>query len=317
MVRSIRIFSIIIPFILILILCGCTKEEQLKEANTIIDEQSEGLNDAATKVLLLTQKNEDLINRTKELELEKEYLFEVIEGDRFIITQLEKNMNNTDNLNLVQFEGGSINLSSNHDIFLEYPTHSVVTSNHINVKLLTKVSQLVFDVYDMKGNLLNQPVSVSTNEETWNQNWRIIDETIFFYGRPETDQGIIKIYSDDNNYVQIPIIFNYPLEVETYIDLIEPKESYIVEDNVSLIGYASVWEGTVVYRIKDLLGNVLTHGAIQATNAAPDTGIFAIDVPLEIPSQQIIIEVFEESAKDGDEINKVSATVNYINKKMK
>jgi hypothetical protein len=65
------------------------------------------------------------------------------------------------------------------------------------------------------------------------------------------------------------------------------------------------------YRVKGSDGNVLTEGQIMSTSGAPDTGLFAKDIPLEEKSQGVILELYAISAANGKEISKIEIPIKY------
>jgi hypothetical protein len=65
------------------------------------------------------------------------------------------------------------------------------------------------------------------------------------------------------------------------------------------------------YRVKGSDGNVLTEGQIMSTSGAPDTGLFAKDIPLEAKSQDIVLELYATSAANGEEVSKIEIPLKY------
>lgn len=93
----------------------------------------------------------------------------------------------------------------------------------------------------------------------------------------------------------------------------EPMEDDQVENPLTISGEARVFENSFAYRILDADGNILVEGHDMAD--APDIGQFGpfdIEVSYAIPTtEQGTVEVFEYSAKDGSEINKVVIPVTF------
>jgi len=90
-----------------------------------------------------------------------------------------------------------------------------------------------------------------------------------------------------------------------------PKSGDELTSPFKITGQARVFENQFNYRLKDKDGNVLTEGAGYAN--APDMGQFGnfdIDVNYTNPSDTAgNLEVFDNSAKDGSEIDMVSIPV--------
>lgn len=90
-----------------------------------------------------------------------------------------------------------------------------------------------------------------------------------------------------------------------------PKPGQLVSPSTAIKGEARVFENSFAYRVLDSNGKKLLEGHAMAD--APDVGQFGpFDVTIEFstPSSGTgTIEVFEYSAKDGSEINKVVVPV--------
>jgi hypothetical protein len=89
----------------------------------------------------------------------------------------------------------------------------------------------------------------------------------------------------------------------------------VIKGSVTVAGVARTFENTVMIRIKDADGNILAE--TTATTDAPEVGQFgdfeqavAFSAPQNY-DQPGVIEVFEQSMKDGDEQNKVSIPVGF------
>jgi len=82
---------------------------------------------------------------------------------------------------------------------------------------------------------------------------------------------------------------------------------------LTIKGYARVFENQFAYRVKDQDGTVLTEGF--AMSDAADSGVFgAFTIVANYPAPKGTkgtVEVFEYSAKDGSEVNKVSVPVSF------
>ncbi len=102
-------------------------------------------------------------------------------------------------------------------------------------------------------------------------------------------------------------------QAQANIVVTEPVENDEVENPLTISGEARVFENSFAYRILDADGNILVEGHDMAE--APDIGQFGpfdIEVSYAIPStEEGTVEVFEYSAKDGSEINKVVIPVKF------
>lgn len=104
----------------------------------------------------------------------------------------------------------------------------------------------------------------------------------------------------------------YATESEN-IKVTSPRPYEILSGQVVISGQARTFESNVLYRVKDSSGKVLAFGNTTAT--APDTGQFGpfqVSVPFSAPSTTSgTVEVYEGSARDGSEINKVTIQVSF------
>lgn len=97
------------------------------------------------------------------------------------------------------------------------------------------------------------------------------------------------------------------------IKVTSPRPNERITGQVTIAGEARTFEANVLYRVKDSSGKVLAFGNTTAT--APDTGQFGpfqVSVSFTEPTTETgTVEVFEGSAKDGSEINKVIIPVYF------
>lgn len=97
------------------------------------------------------------------------------------------------------------------------------------------------------------------------------------------------------------------------IKVTSPRPNEIISGQVVIAGEARTFESNVLYRVRDSSGRQLAFGNTTAT--APDTGQFGpfqVTVTFSAPaSSSGTVEVFEGSAKDGSEINKVIIPVRF------
>jgi len=93
------------------------------------------------------------------------------------------------------------------------------------------------------------------------------------------------------------------------IQLLSPKAGDILNPQFVIKGRARVFENQLNFRVRDAKGRSLIEGTMTAK--VPDTGKFG---PFEatvssLPKGKTTIEVFDHSAKDGSEVDKVSVKI--------
>ncbi|HEB12561.1 MAG TPA: hypothetical protein ENI11_02675 [Actinobacteria bacterium] len=92
----------------------------------------------------------------------------------------------------------------------------------------------------------------------------------------------------------------------------KPQIDDLITSPVRVAGKAKAFESTVNIRVKDDQGGILKETSV-ITNA-PDVGEFgdySTKVDFESSTKKGEIEVFEYSARDGSEVNKVIIPVNF------
>lgn len=92
------------------------------------------------------------------------------------------------------------------------------------------------------------------------------------------------------------------------IEVSSPLSQETVGNPIHVTGQARVFENVVSWRLKDDTGTVLVSGTTEA--AALDMGLFGpfdfwITIP-EVSSPNLILEVYQASAKDGSDTDLVS-----------
>jgi len=99
---------------------------------------------------------------------------------------------------------------------------------------------------------------------------------------------------------------------EPAIWVTHPVENQLVSVPLLVKGNARVFEGAVFIRLKDKNGKILAEGQTTAAKGAPERGDFELSLKFEPPPPgQGSLEVFEKSAKDGSERNKVTVPVRW------
>lgn len=99
---------------------------------------------------------------------------------------------------------------------------------------------------------------------------------------------------------------------EPAIWVTHPAENQLISVPLLVKGSARVFEGTVSVRLIDKNGKIITEGHTTASQGAPGRGDFELSLKFEpLPAGQGALEVFEISAKDGAELNKVTVPVRW------
>jgi len=99
---------------------------------------------------------------------------------------------------------------------------------------------------------------------------------------------------------------------EANIVVNSPVSDAQVSSPLTVTGKARVFENQFSYRLKDSNGNILAEGSAYAN--APDMGqfgTFEINIPFTTMSDKGILEVYDNSPKDGAEIDKVTISLNF------
>ena len=95
------------------------------------------------------------------------------------------------------------------------------------------------------------------------------------------------------------------------IEIMTPKDRDMVSSPISVLGNARVFENVVSIRLIDDNGNVLASENVNANS--PDVGKFGpfeASIAFNPPQTKSgLLEVYQMSAKDGSEIDKVSIPV--------
>ncbi|GIW05304.1 MAG: hypothetical protein KatS3mg060_0109 [Dehalococcoidia bacterium] len=79
-----------------------------------------------------------------------------------------------------------------------------------------------------------------------------------------------------------------------------PQAGATVSSPVRITGTASVFEGTVQFRIKDVNGQTIGQGVATASQGAPGRGTFSAEIAYR-GSGPGTIEVFSQSPRDGSD----------------
>jgi len=95
-----------------------------------------------------------------------------------------------------------------------------------------------------------------------------------------------------------------------FIQVKSPQKNAVIKNPVLISGKANVYEGTVRVRITDDKKNVLANTFTTADGSMDKLYPFEKEITYETPqTENGLIEIFEESAKDGSEIYKVEVPV--------
>lgn len=91
-----------------------------------------------------------------------------------------------------------------------------------------------------------------------------------------------------------------------------PVAGQTISNPVKISGSAMVFEASVCFRLRDSNGKVLVDGFTQAAIGAPDHGDFNAELAFTATGAgEGQLEVYEESMKDGSDMNKVIIPVNW------
>ncbi len=97
-----------------------------------------------------------------------------------------------------------------------------------------------------------------------------------------------------------------------FIKIKYPQKNTAVDNPVQIVGKANVFEANVRVKMKDEMQNVLLDTFITAEGAYDGLYPFEQSVDYTTPSSKyMVMEVFEESPRDGSEINKVIIPLVY------
>lgn len=164
-------------------------------------------------------------------------------------------------------------------------------------------------------NLKERSLNIITNKDSrWlklNENTKLLDS----HNIPTTFSNFVKGFpikiwgkEIENNYQ----IFKIKILKEPNIIVDEPIKNSNVSQKLVIRGRARVFENVVSLKLLDAKKNVVWQGTTLAQ--APDIGLYGefekiIDIPSTL-SQKLTLEVFQVSAKDGTEIDKVIIPLN-------
>lgn len=105
-----------------------------------------------------------------------------------------------------------------------------------------------------------------------------------------------------------------PAAEEANIVVFNPKEDAKISSPFDLEGKARVFENVVGVRLKGKSGTILFQGTTDAQS--PDTGKFGLfqeEIRYDTSETEGTLEIFESSAKDGSEVNKITISVEFLN----
>lgn len=133
------------------------------------------------------------------------------------------------------------------------------------------------------------------------------------HGNPNAEKPIGNcgtIKENQNKQTVEPIS---PVE-ESNIVVFLPKGNAILSSPFDVEGKARVFENVVSIRLKDKAGKILFQGTTDAQSPdAGEFGLFQAEIEYATSQTEGILEVFESSAKDGADINKVTIPVKFGN----
>jgi len=148
-----------------------------------------------------------------------------------------------------------------------------------------------------------------SGEDTWickNGEW-------IKHGNPKAEKPVKGCGENSNNQVE-----EQQTAEEPNIVVFNPKENAKISSPFDIEGKARVFENTVSIRLKDKNGKILYEGITTAQS--PDMGKFGLfqeEITYTATQSEGILEIFESSAKDGSEINKVIILVKFKDEESK
>jgi hypothetical protein len=106
---------------------------------------------------------------------------------------------------------------------------------------------------------------------------------------------------------------NPPVTASSAIEVLSPAPNASVSSPVVVSGTAEVFEATVSIRILDANDNVIADTFTTATCGSGCRGDFATEIPFSVGSEQPgVIQVFEVSAENGEEVDMVVLPVTLV-----
>lgn len=133
------------------------------------------------------------------------------------------------------------------------------------------------------------------------------------HGNPEAEKPTTGCGENLNNQTE-----EQQIAEEPNIVVFNPKENAKVSSPFDLEGKARVFENVVSIRLKDEDGKILYEGITNAQS--PDMGKFGLfqeEITYATAQVKGTLEVFESSAKDGSDINKVIIPVKFKDEESK
>ena len=98
--------------------------------------------------------------------------------------------------------------------------------------------------------------------------------------------------------------------IDSNVIVTTPLSNNQISSPVKIEGRARVFEGTVLYRIKDVWNKVIAEGFTTANMGAPEWGFYSAEASFEMPaSSKGWVEVYTQSAKDGSDQNLIRLPV--------
>jgi len=90
--------------------------------------------------------------------------------------------------------------------------------------------------------------------------------------------------------------------IDSNIIVTKPLSNDVISSPVEITGRARVFEGTVLYRLKDANEKLIAKNFTTAKIGAPEWGFYSAKLEFELPNTKTgWLEVYTESAKDGSE----------------
>lgn len=123
--------------------------------------------------------------------------------------------------------------------------------------------------------------------------------------------AIWQFQSDEEIMSSSEMIIKSPARND-FIKVVSPKINEQIKSPVQISGQAAIFEAQFNARIKDNSGLILAEAQLR-TEEGQTMSPFSAKIKYKKPSRREgVVEIFDISAKDGSEINKVSIPVTFL-----
>lgn len=100
------------------------------------------------------------------------------------------------------------------------------------------------------------------------------------------------------------------------ITISNPLDNQTIISPIEISGRARVFEGLVLFRVRDSQNNIIANSSIETGIGAPEWGAYSISLNYpQPPTPSGFIEVYTQSAKDGSDQDLISLPVQFADYK--